>query len=113
MKGREVGIMKGWKVGGIIGNHATTPSISTSKIRLKNEAKRKEARAGNASYRRRGSLRVSSPGCSGGGAGKGRNMSRLSLSFLPGLCIYLCLCSPDDQDFLRFSCIVVNSYSFL
>ena len=113
MKGREVGIMKGWKVGGIIGNHATTPSISTSKITLKNEAKRKGAGAGNASYRRRGSLRVSSPGCSGGGAGKGRRMSRLSLSFLPGLCIYLCLCSPDDQDFLCFSCIVVNSYSFL
>lgn len=49
MKGREVGIMKGWKAGEVIGNHATTLSISTSKIRLKGEAKRKGAGAGNAS----------------------------------------------------------------
>ena len=73
MKRREVGIMKGWKAGEVIaGNHATTLSISTSKIRLKSEAKRKGAGAGNASYRRRGSMRVSSPGRSDGAAGKGR-----------------------------------------
>ena len=71
MKGREVGIMKGWKAGEVIGNHTTTLSISTSKIRLKSEAKRKGAGAGNASYQRPGSLRVSSPGRSGGAAGKG------------------------------------------
>jgi len=41
MKGREVGIMKGWKVGETRGNHATTLRISTSKIRLKNETREK------------------------------------------------------------------------
>ena len=64
--------MKGWKAGEVRGNHATTLSISTSKIRVKSEAKRKGAGAGNASYRRRGSMRVSSPGRSDGAAGKGR-----------------------------------------
>ena len=73
MKRREVGIMKGWKAGEVIaGNHATTLSISTSKIRLKSEAKRRGREPGmQVTGGRAGSLRGSSPGRSGGAAGKG------------------------------------------